>query len=373
MKIAIFSPEIDRASGFGNIAYELCFEFFREGLDFVLFLPRKRKNDSISHEDYPFPVEYVLPDYISGLKNKNFIKYFKILDLKGFDLVHCLFELPYCFMAARCAKKNKIPFIMGAQGTYGVLPLTKWPNKYFLKWCYSQARKIIVPSQFTKEKIQQFSKTKTEIEIIHNGVNFKRFQEKREITDLRNKFKGKKTLLTVGGLKPRKGQDIVIKALAKVKPVYNNFHYFVAGGGNWITYLNQLSKDSGLIEHVSLLGPVLGEDLVKYFQFCDIYIHLARNVNWNFEGFGIVYLEASACGKPIIAADSGGIRDAVIENKTGLIVPENDFDGATQAILKLFQNPNLAEELGKNGLEYAKEHNWSIIAQKFLETYKKIL
>jgi len=373
MKIAIFSFDIDRTCGTGNITHELCKKLFKKGLDFTLFLPKKERRGSVKRINYPFPIKYVLPEYISGFKNKKFLEYFKILDLKKFDLVHCLFELPYCFMAARCAKKNKIPFIMGAQGTYGVLPLTRWQNKFFLNWCYNQAERIIVPSQFTKEKIKQFSKTETEIEIIHNGVNFERFQEKRNIKRLKDKFANKKLLLTAGALKPRKGQDLVIKALAKIKSSHDNFHYLVAGGGDWKNYLKKLSKELGLTEHISLLGSVSGDDIVDYFQLCDIYIHLPRNVNWNFEGFGIVYLEASACRKPIIAADSGGIKDAVVKDRTGLIVSENDVDGAAKAVLRLFKNPGLAKELGENGFKYAKQHDWSIISQKFLDIYKKIL
>jgi len=129
----------------------------------------------------------------------------------------------------------------------------------------------------------------------------------------------------------------------------------------------------GLKSNVSFLGSLTDDELVKYFQFCDIYIHTPRNTNWHFEGFGIVYLEASACAKPIIAADSGGIRDAVIEGNTGLIVPEEDIDATAQSILRLFQDHQLARKLGKNGLQYAREHDWSLIVPKFLNLYHILL
>jgi len=371
MKIAIFSPTIDVKNGYGNITYELC-EKLKGKVDFTLFLPKSE----IKHKNIDFPIEYVLPEFIVSFKTKNVLNYLflpKIKDVQNFDIIHSLFAFPYCILAARLAKKYKKPLLMGAQGTYGVDPLMHWPEKYFLTKSYNKADLFTVPSQFTKEKIQEFSETKTPIEIIHNGVDFNRFQEKQNTDDLRSKFGDKKILLTVGGLKSRKGQDIVIEALAKVKKEYDNFCYLVVGDGVWMNDLKSLVESLRLSENVFFTGSLAGEELVKYFQFCDIYVHTPRNKNWHFEGFGIVYLEASACSKPIIAADSGGIKDAVVDNKTGLIVPEEDVDATARAILKLIQDDQLAETLGENGLEYSRQHDWSLIAPKFLNIYSKLL
>lgn len=371
MKIAIFSASRDVKNGYGNITYELC-EKLKNKVDFTLFLPK----NEIRHKNVGYSIEYVLPEMIVSFKTKNVFKYLflpEIKDIQSFDIVHSLFAFPYCILAARLAKKHKKPLLMGAQGTFGVDPLFHWPEKYFLTQAYNRADLFTVPSQFTKEKIQEFSGTKTPIKIIHNGVDFNRFQKKQNTDDLRNRFGDKKILLTVGGLKSRKGQDIVIKALAKVKKEYNNFCYIIVGDGAWMKDLKLLVENLGLNENVFFAGSLTGDKLVKYFQFCDIYVHTPRNKNWHFEGFGIVYLEASACGKSIIAADSGGIKDAVIENKTGLIVPEEDVNATACAILKLIQNNQLAETLGKNGLEYSRQHDWSLIVLKFLNIYNKLL
>jgi phosphatidylinositol alpha-1,6-mannosyltransferase len=371
MRIAIFSTSLDIRGGYGNITYELC-QRLKNRVDFTLYLPKSE--DRNIYIDYP--VKYILPEFVFSFKTRKFLNYLfepNIEQIQDFDIIHSLFSFPYCILAAKIAKKYKKPLIIGAQGTYGVAPLIHWPEKYFLVKAYNQADLIFTPSQFTKEKIQEFSGTKTKIIVIHNGVDFDRFQKKQDIKELKRRFGGKKILLTVGGLKSRKGQDIVIQALAKIKPDYKNFHYFIIGEGSWMDYLRKLSQDLKLTENISFLGNLTGDELVKYFQFCDIYIHTPRNINWHFEGFGIVYLEASACSKPIIAADSGGIRDAVLENKTGLIVPEENIDKTARAILRLFQDSQLAKVLGKNGLKYAKEHNWSLIAQRFLDEYNNLI
>jgi len=368
MKIAIFSSTISPTDGYGNITYELCQALYSRGINFTLFLPKdqKRKND------YSFEIRYELPRYIYRIKTPHFLCYFKNIDLRGFTLVHSLFDFPYCWLAARLAKKYNLPFIMGAQGTYGVLPLTYWPEKYFLEFAYSNAKIILAPSQFTKNKILEFSHYKNlPIEILHNGVNFERFNKELESEALQSKYAGKKILLTVGGLKPRKGQDLVIKALPQIIKNEPDIKYLIIGGGGWISHLKNLVQEFNLENYVDFLGVVRDDELVKYFQLCGIYIHTPRVENLNFEGFGIVYLEAGAAGKPIVATDAGGIKDAVIDRKTGLIVQDGDIVGIADAVINILQNPELKVQLAKNGLEYAKKHKWPDIADQFINYYLK--
>ena len=319
----------------------------------------------------PFKIKYSLPKYIFRVKLHNFLPYLKRIDVSDFNLVHSLLDFPYCFLAALSAKKFNLPFIMGAQGTYGVLPLTYFVEKYLLKWSYRQAKVVIVPSEFTKRKILELSKENYPILIIHNGVNFTRFQKEVDLSGLRKYYGGKKILLTVGGLKKRKGQDLVIEALSKIKDKLPNIKYLLVGEGDWKNYLKKIVAENNLSDFVEFIGNVQADDLVSYFKLCDIYIHTPKVVNYNFEGFGIVYLEAGACKKPIIATDAGGIKDAVIPNKTGLIVGDGDVPGIVESITKLLADDKLRLWLGQNGYEYAKEHDWRLIVDKFIELYKK--
>lgn len=373
MKIALFSATIDVRNGYGNITYEYCINLCKKGIDFVLFLPVSEKKvvTELNLINLPFKIEYSLPKYIFRVRLHNFLPYLKQINISGFTIVHSLFAFPYCFIAALSAKKYDLPFIMGVQGTYGVLPLTYFLEKHLLKWSYRQAKVILVPSEFTKRKILELAQENYPIFIIHNGVNFARFQKDVDIGDLKARFLGKKILLTVGGLKNRKGQDLVIKALPKLKDKFPNIKYLLVGDGDWKNYLEQLIAENNLSDFVEFIGSVKNDELVKYFKLCDIYIHTPRVVNYNFEGFGIVYLEASACKKPIIATDAGGIRDAVIENKTGLIVGDGDIQGIIDNTIKLLSDDELVSSLGQSGYEYAKEHNWPLIVDKYLELYKK--
>lgn len=370
MRIALFSSDIERDNGYGNITYELCTALSKnKDIIPVLFLPKSSKKPA---EKTAFEIRYVLPEYIFRIRNRNAIPYmFQNIDLRGFDLVHSLFEFPYSFLAARLAKKYNIPFIMGSQGTYGVLPLTYFPEKYFAMWAYRQAREIIVPSAFTREKILEYSGQSYPISIIHNGVNFSRFKDGPDISDLKRKYGDKKILLTVGAVKNRKGQDIVIRALPEVIKRHPNALYIIAGGGTWRPYLEKIVDGMNLNKHVEFTGRLEDAEIVKYFHLSKIYVHTPRVTNLNFEGFGIVYLEASACGKPIVATDAGGIRDAVIDGKTGLIAPDEDVAGIAERIIRLLDDPALSRTLGGNGKEYARDHDWSNIVKKFISKYHK--
>ena len=133
-----------------------------------------------------------------------------------------------------------------------------------------------------------------------------------------------------------------------------------------------MTEDLQLTHQVEFLGRIEHDNIMKYFYLCDIYVHTPKfSRDLKFEGFGLVYLEAGACGKPVIAADAGGIRDAIVDGQTGLIAKNEDIDDISNKISQLLDDDNLRRKMGEAGREYAKQHNWSIIIDKFIDKYKK--
>lgn len=372
MKIALISPTIDPRDGYGNITKELTTELSELGLELTLFLPKSQREKAV--ESHLFPIEYVLPEYIFRIFQPKAIGYFNSLQVQDFDIVHSLFAFPYCILGARSAKRYGKPFIMGAQGTHGVRPLSYVPEKWLLKSCYKQAAAIQVPSMYTKEQICKYAGQDYAIDVIHNGVRFNRFQHNvdRGVADIRAQYPHKKIITTVGGLWGRKGHDLVLYALAKIMESRNDIVYVIVGDGNAKTSLQELATELGVSENVDFVGRKSGGDLVAYFKACDIYVHTPKVIDKKFEGFGIVYLEASACGKPIVATDAGGIRDAVINDKTGLIAEDGDINGISKSILTLLENEELAKHMGNAGLQYAKDHDWGKIALSYQNLYQRV-
>jgi len=135
-------------------------------------------------------------------------------------------------------------------------------------------------------------------------------------------------------------------------------------------------RRKGLRESLALVsrwsfGAIEADQVVNYYHLCDLYVHTPRVINLSFEGFGIVYLEAGAAGKAVVAADAGGIRDAVIDGQTGLIARNEDANDIADKIITLLDNEALRKQIGEAGRRYAQQHDWSIIADKFIDVYKK--
>lgn len=305
MRVALFSSTIDVRNGYGNITYELTKHLCQLGIDVELFLP-KSEEKFVRDNPVPCPVHCSLPEYVYRLHQPKVLGYLRPVPLKGFDVVHSILDFPYCVLAAWSAKWAKLPFMMGVQGTYGIVPLVYWPEKYVMRWCYRQAKHVIVPSVFTRDLITELAKQTYPISIVHNGVNYARFQRPVSSDAIRAKYPGKTILLTVGGFKERKGQDLVIQSLPKILQKRRDVMYVMVGEGFWKEHLDKMAQELGVRDHVDFISPKRDDELVAWFKACDVYVHTPRVANYQFEGFGIVYLEAGACGKPSVATDAGG-------------------------------------------------------------------
>ncbi|MBI1812560.1 glycosyltransferase family 4 protein [Candidatus Peregrinibacteria bacterium] len=373
MRIALFSSTVDAIDGYGTITYELSRHLHERGIGITLFLPRSQR-EIVERLHLPFSVRCELPPYIYRVTQPAVLQHLRRVDVSACDLVHDLFAFPHCLVSSRSARKYGTPYLMGAQGTHGVRPLTFFPEKQLLKRCYRQARRIVVPSAFTRQKILEYAGETYPIDIIHNGVNFGRFSKAPvSLPTLQEQYRGKKILLTVGGLWARKGHDLVLRALPSLVQSHLNLLYLIIGEGNARAGLEALARELGVRDHVAFLGYKTGDELVAHFHVCDVYVHTPRVTGLKFEGFGIVYLEASASGKPIVATDAGGVHDAVVDGSTGFVVRDGDVPAIASSIERLLTDGALRASMGERGRRYAEEHDWASIAAHFEELYDAIL
>jgi len=170
-------------------------------------------------------------------------------------------------------------------------------------------------------------------------------------------LENKIVLFSIGRLVKRKGFDKVIEVLPKVLKEVPNLVYIIAGEGPDRAYL----ENKGNLDQNALifLGKITDEEKWNWLNLCDIFITISRNIKGDFEGFGIVYLEANLVRKPVIAGDSGGVRDAVQNGVNGLLVNSEDIDEIADTIIKLVKDKNLRKKLGEQGRERAiKEFSW---------------
>ena len=170
-------------------------------------------------------------------------------------------------------------------------------------------------------------------------------------------------LLTVGRLVRRKGIDTVLRALPTIIQTCPDVAYVIAGTGPDRARLEQLATRIGIRERVQFVGEVDHDRLPLYYSAADLFVMPAREDPPDVEGFGLVFLEANACGTPVIGTRTGGIPDAVQDGETGLLIPPDAPDALSEATLHVLTTSGVAETLGRQGRHRAvHEASWDHIA-----------
>ena len=177
-------------------------------------------------------------------------------------------------------------------------------------------------------------------------------------------------IVCVSRLVPRKGQDTLVKALPHVRRQVPDAALLLVSGGPHRRKIERLARELGVEEHVFMTGSVPWEELPAHYAAGDVFAMPCRTRNFGLdvEGLGIVYLEASAVGLPVIAGDSGGAPDAVVEGETGFVVPGRDVDALTDRLVTLLKDPALARKMGAAGREWVRsEWTWDNTAARLRE------
>jgi len=158
----------------------------------------------------------------------------------------------------------------------------------------------------------------------------------------------------------RKGQDTLLKALPRVLEEIPNAALIVVGSGPFESTLRKLVGKLNLETNVHFTGKVPFTELANWYSAGDIFAMpcRTRNGGWDVEGLGIVFLEASATGLAVLAGDSGGAPDAVIEGKTGVVVDGTDVAAVSDALTRLLANPQAAAAMGEAGRRWV-ESSWT--------------
>ena len=176
------------------------------------------------------------------------------------------------------------------------------------------------------------------------------------------------TIISVGRLVHRKGQDRLVEALPLIKAAVPNVQLIFVGEGPHRGELDRLIEKHGVSDQVKFFGRVAYEDLPKVLSLGDVFAMPSRSrlFGLEVEGLGIVYLEASACGLPVIAGASGGAPDAVIEGETGYVVDGNDLNSIADRAIKLLTDTELRSRLGRRGRDWVvAEWRWEIWSREF--------
>jgi len=287
------------------------------------------------------------------------------LNIKKNNINHILVGhiLPLGTVTYILSKFIKIKYSVILHGMDFTFALKNERKKYITKKILNNAENVICGNSYTAGLVKEFlgEDSVEKVKVVNPGISNNVSHSTHHITEIRkkNNLENKFILLSVGRLVKRKGFDKVIENLPKVLKKVPNLVYIIIGNGPEIENWKLKIENLGLKNNVLLLSDVGDEERNTWYNASNIFIMPSRNINEDFEGFGIVYLEANLRGLPVIAGDSGGVRDAVVDNLNGLLVNPESKDEIANAIIKLALDKNLAKRLGKQGKERAiKEFSW---------------
>ena len=254
-----------------------------------------------------------------------------------------------------------------------------------LKWAYAKHRRHVCEnldglypvSRFTGELSKTLGVDPRKITVVPNGTDVERFSGVTEehCSDFRQRYQiatDSPLIGTVCRLVSRKGIDTVLKALPGVIQRFPNLTYIVVGHGPDKERLSALVTMLNLTQHVRFLGKIPFQDLVPAYATLDCFVMPARQEGASVEGFGLVFTEASACGVPVIGGRSGGVPDAIVDQKSGFLVTPDSVPELTDRLVQLLSSRELRSTLGDYGKQHVREHGtWRVAARRIFDDMER--
>lgn len=228
-------------------------------------------------------------------------------------------------------------------------------------------------SRYTRARFASAFGPHAALEHLPPGVDTDRFRpDPASRAELRTRFGlgQRPTVVCLSRLVPRKGQDMLIRALPSIRQRVNGAALVIAGGGPYLAALRRLADRFGVSDHVTFTGGVPAADLPAYHAMADVFAMpcRTRGAGLDVEGLGIVFLEASATGVPVIAGSSGGAPETVRHNKTGMVVDGRSVNQVADAVSELLADPDRAAAMGAAGRDWVTaQWRWDDLAGRLAD------
>jgi phosphatidylinositol alpha-1,6-mannosyltransferase len=326
--------------------------------------------DAAFDQTAPFPIERFERGFVS----------WGLLDLKGAlgyrsairqvkravgryqpDAVHCGKCLPEGLIALLSQRRTRLPYWVYVHGEELTLTRTSHELRWWTKAVLRRAAGIVANSEHTKRLlIENWALTERAVTVLTPGVDTTWFVPAPPDPSTRRAlgWNDRRVILTVGA---RKGQDMLIRALPEIRRRCPDVLYAIAGDGWEREYLDALVLELGVQDAVQFMGAPNEVRLRECYQQCDLFALPNRQVGWDFEGFGIVLLEAQACGKPVVAGASGGTAETLTAGRTGERIAAELPETLAAVCSALLDDPARRAAMGAQARTWAVEHfDWSV-------------
>jgi len=314
-------------------------------------------------------------------------QYFKVRKIRP-DLIAISHVLPAGYVAFKINFWFKTPYLVFTHGTDILTSRRSGWKRFWMRFILRHAKFVIANSRFTAsllreegivkvEIIQPAVSIPTSVTPLNNGVHGRpdnvdpdpvsRYGACFSHTNRRND--NCNGIISIGRLIPRKGFDTLIQAMPAIIKEIPDARLTIIGRGDYYDELIRLAHELRVETFVDILTDVDDKKKGEYLAMSALFALAARKVGDDIEGFGIVTLEASAAGLPVVVTNSGGSAEPVVDNVTGIIAPSNDPATLAAIIMRLLKNKDEAAKLGAAGQKHvAEEYSISVIAKRFWST-----
>jgi phosphatidylinositol alpha-1,6-mannosyltransferase len=295
----------------------------------------------------------------------------------GIQMLHCGRNLPEGFVGYMVNKLCGVPFLFVSHGEdIGVTKSSRemtWMTRRVMR----RAVGVVANSFNTRRMLlEDWGYPEEKVHVLQPGVDAAKFTPAPPDDRFRAEmgWAGRTVLLTVGRLQKRKGHDMVIRALPAVGAKVPNVLYVIVGQGEEAPNLWTLAEQHEVLDAVRFLGGLPDDMMTKCYQQCDLFVLANRTIGvGDIEGFGMVLLEAQACGKGVVAGDSGGTGETM-NTDTGRVVNCDGPEKLAAVLSELLSDPAELAEMGRRGRAWVEgRFDWPQVAARAAEVFDRLV
>ncbi len=365
-QVGFLTGDIGQRHGWARYSHDLLLALQRAGLPLTVVSAR----NSPHHDD--LEQQRLLPDFVPAARQtlaRSLLASPAVARaLRDCDLLHSLIA-PCAVCGLRVAGRR--PHLVSTHGSYlHLLTQRRWPAGAL--WRRSLARSQLVCGSHYTARVAQEVLPGTQPLVVLYGLDASRFDQTvpPQPTD-------GPTVLSVGPPKPRKGTLQLVRAMARVTRDLPQARCVIVGNlrdaPDYVDRLRDEIRRLGLEQQVELTGQVDETTLLGWYAAAQVFALPSLNIGPRFEGFGLVHLEASAAGLPVIGTRDCGVEDAIVEGETGLLLPQQNVEEALAAAIKgLLRDPQRAQRMGAAGRARARQQTWSRAADELIAHYRRL-
>jgi phosphatidylinositol alpha-1,6-mannosyltransferase len=282
--------------------------------------------------------------------------------------VHCGRCLPEGVMCLALKQWLGVPYVCYVHGEDINTASNSREHAFLVRRVLANAEYCIANSRNTARLLREdWNVAEARVRVLHPGVDCKAFSPRPRATEVRKQLEwgDRPVVLTVGRLQRRKGHDMLIRALPSILNTLPNALYSIVGAGEERHSLQALALELGVLEHVQFRGEPSDSELVRCYQQCDVFALPNREIDRDIEGFGMVLLEAQACGRPVIAGQSGGTSEAMKPDQTGFVVDCRQPEELARVLTNLLAAPTECDRMGAEGRRWVEQRfDWNVLAEQ---------